>query len=1520
MKKFYSTLAVACAIGVAAAAFADIPALSKADTTELKQTRMGKVRPERKPREPREAVSITPRRAQATDKALYGIVYANDFSETLFSHGIARVDFDYNFELVGDFESGIETMNGAQAGCYIGDGKYLMNAYYDTGMSIDGNIRYSIYDTNSWECLNSVEYTSNNTDHAACDLTYDPVSGRVYGIFGYGEWNIFGYYNYDDVLNGVTKVATLDKKILALASDKEGTIYGFNEDSELCTINKMNGELTVVGAPNFEVGYAPYYLPYQSAVVEWESGDIYYATIDDMLDTYLYKVTPSTLETECILNLSYESGGTGTDEEFTGLFFIQEGETDDTVPATASDLQVTLNGTELTAAVSFTMPAATVGGAALEGDLSYTIGDGTNELATGTAAAGAAVNENITVAESGAYQISVIVKDAAGKESQPTYVSTYIGCDVPAVASVTARAVKGDVNVSWTAATGAHEGNLGEVTYKVVRTPGDVVVAEATTETSVLDVIDNDVLTEYVYTVTPSSNGVAGEAVSSRKVWGGTYHALPFEEDFSNESRFNNYPVIDANNDASTWYFGRMEGVYAGMNNQANDYLCFGPFNIEEGMEYTVILKAGVHTNPETLAIYYGNDPDDAASFSTELVEPTEFSNYEREFRGVLTATASEKGYFAVRAMSDANGQSIYLYNLKVVCVTGAMPEAVTGLVQRPLAKGTAIECVLPEKTIDGTAAAAVIAVNVYRAEELIATVSEGVADGAKFSYTDDYDFEGNVAYTVAAVNAYGEGRRAQLDAYLGLDYPAAPRNFHAVEDLETPGLIHFTWEAPEVGVNGGYINPAELEYYYNMYGQGFSVDGSDYKVNGNVCKLDLTFDPVPEKECIITGTLWAQNSLGQYPYLSRVNTVTSAYIGGLNKMPIRESWPGGAQSGEGRWRGTNIDDNAESFSSSCYSTAGYYSGKSAQDGDGGMMGYNTSVAGGGYVLYSPRFDLTGTTKPTAIFYLNYAMATQMLKVDVLADEEIAETIDVAITEAGADKWTRYTVDLAPYIGKKRVQLVFSARGAEPMEEYALLDNVAFVDMVDKDIEVTGIVATDKCDVNSKASFTIGLLNGGASAVNAGDYQVKLYKNGAEVAAVDGVAIPLDKSNSMTLSYTTNVFDAGTAVFYAEVVYEGDARPENNKSGEASVEVVATEYPGVTDLVAEATPSEIVLSWSDPDLSGMPNVPTVESFENYENWIIEGYGDWTNYDGDGLKTPVPAISFFGSAWPADYDHVGEPMAWQIINPSATIIGSWYAHSGSKLIAAFQASDNGNRSVDSEDWLISPELSGNAQTVSFFATASDANYAPETIEIYYSTTGNSVEDFQANKVTTLEIPRASQREWPEFTVELPEGAKYFAMVHVSNGKFAVFVDDITYEHKGAAPEKIELQGFNVYRDGKLIVDEPVVDTEYVDSNVENGVSYTYNVTAVWDKGESKPSNAFVLSATSVANVSANSAVSIAAVEGAVRVSGANGETAYVYAPSGACVAAQTVVGTSDIPVAAGIYIVRVGQTSAKLVVR
>ncbi|MDE6176677.1 MAG: hypothetical protein K2F71_03960, partial [Paramuribaculum sp.] len=161
---------------------------------------------------------------------------------------------------------------------------------------------------------------------------------------------------------------------------------------------------------------------------------------------------------------------------------------------------------------------------------------------------------------------------------------------------------------------------------------------------------------------------------------------------------------------------------------------------------------------------------------------------------------------------------------------------------------------------------------------------------------------------------------------------------------------------------------------------------------------------------------------------------------------------------------------------------------------------------------------------------------------------------------------------------------------------------------------------------------------------------------------------------------------------------------------------------------------------------------------------------------------------------------------------------------------------------------------------------------------------------------------------------------FAIVHKSVGKLAMLVDDITYVPAGSQPMSLELQGFNVYRDGVRINSEPIAENEYHDRGVKIGNTYTYHVSAVWDKGESPLSNKVEISpSTGIAEVDADG-FKVTTSGATIRVDGVDGVVA-LYSTSGVCVGSGRASGSIEFTVSAsGIYVVKSAHNTAKVVIR
>ena len=194
----------------------------------------------------------------------------------------------------------------------------------------------------------------------------------------------------------------------------------------------------------------------------------------------------------------------------------------------------------------------------------------------------------------------------------------------------------------------------------------------------------------------------------------------------------------------------------------------------------------------------------------------------------------------------------------------------------------------------------------------------------------------------------------------------------------------------------------------------------------------------------------------------------------------------------------------------------------------------------------------------------------------------------------------------------------------------------------------------------------------------------------------------------------------------------------------------------------------------------------------------------------------------GAVWP----YSGEAFAFAVWTPES-VFGSarpTLANGANSVI--FISSPDGQN----DDWLVSPELTGEAQTISFKVSELTNKYGAEEYEVYYSTTDRNVESF--TKVYEGAVPAT---DFSDVQVELPAGAKYFAIRYVSNDIFGFIVDDITYESVSVATPT----GFNIYVNETLVATVGADATSYdYATTLNDGATYKVSVTAIYGEAESE----------------------------------------------------------------------------------
>lgn len=457
----------------------------------------------------------------------------------------------------------------------------------------------------------------------------------------------------------------------------------------------------------------------------------------------------------------------------------------------------------------------------------------------------------------------------------------------------------------------------------------------------------------------------------------------------------------------------------------------------------------------------------------------------------------------------------------------------------------------------------------------------------------------------------------------------------------------------------------------------------------------------------------------------------------------------------------------------------------------------------------------------------------------------------------------------------------------------------------DNDLVATLVSAPAQLKAAQQGLVRVLVKNIGLQKVLAKNYVVKLYVNGELAATIDRDSEPepldnLESGKSLTISIPfTTPAKAGKIDVYAEVAFDDDQELRNNKTEAEEVVVLADQQLPTVVLKGEASGNGIALSWENP--AGH----LIDGAEDYAAFTYDGLGDWTMYDGDKGYTQT------ANSWndAVSYPNSGTPKAFIVFNPEKSginLTGSaemFKPHSGDQFFAAWWTAvpDNteaGAHQVPNDDYMVSPELNGEAQTVTFYARGykgstatgyeTEANY-PELMRVLY-TLGDGTDPTSEDYVVVKDTFQVNNLEWTKYSVQLPAGAKHFALHCCSQEGFVLMIDDI--EFMGTAQA---VTAYNIYRNGSLVKTVGADVTTYTDSRARQSDIYT--VAAVYGDTESAASNEMSLEI-------------IAAGIGEILADTANGTTA-VYDLRG-----QRVSGM----LRPGIYVVRQGNKTRKVVIR
>lgn len=1296
------------------------------------------------------------------------------------------------------------------------------------------------------------------------DLTYDDVTGKVYGGFWneeYAGFSRFASFGLGTAEATDVKGADRDERdIFAVAAAPDGRIYAlFGAYNYLAVIDTHNGALERIGTTGLDIDANPSDGRVNSMCYD-SANDRLLASVHHETGprgnkkhfSSLYSINPRTAKAELIMDFPGAAC-------FAGLTVLSD-KPSATAPAAVRNLTAG-NG-----CIEFDVPSTNIGGAPLSGLLTAIININGNE----TLKEGLAPGSHVTIEGLGfieginTVKVTVATPDERGES---TTIEFRNGDDIPApVVNLSLNIAEGTAHLSWDAPmTGANGGtvNADNLSYRIVRYPDNKILAANHSATSFTDATINTAWKSVYYTVTAINAQGESAPASSNRCPGSGALPLPFSEGFDTADDFLAWTTVDLNGSATWKYDSSGKSAYYDFPRDAtpgDDWLISPPLALKAGKTYKISYDYRAFNSRYSESFEVAFLPQATCDNASVLTAHTGFNHTTFEHgETVFKAGTDSWSCIGFHAVSKPNQWSFYIDNIRVEAIDARVPAEAANINVVAAPEGSlkaTVSFTAPSTDTDGSQLVSLTKAEVRRndSNKPVATI-ENPTPGETITIEDnDIPTSGMYTYSVTCFNGAGSSVAAQASAYIGVDAPGAVESLNVTEKDRHPYL---SWEAPATGANGGWFDASTLTY---------RIVRSDGKVIAESCtgrffRDDSYIVPANTQDaiwylvtpyCGSTKGTYAQSDLTLFgkPY----STPASETFAGIDMVYypwITQSWDFPTQN----W---TLD------------AAGYYPSCADYTGDGGLATFHSvgekEMTTSWY--YSPMFDISDLDAPELSFYMYHTPSiagAACIEVYVSTNGEFETTSAIfRRAEASTDGWERHTVDLSAYKGAEKLRVAF--KGAADGKADIYIDGVGLASAKSDDAAIVSFTGPRTIGTGCTGTYNIGILNNGKNAIA-----------GATLTVSDGIQtvftkkdIDIAEGQTVSIEATMEFGSTGLHTLTATVGYNKDCDSSNN-SMVCEVKAVEPVIPRPVNLQVTASPEGAVLVWDEPSAEGA----VTEDFESYTDFAISGIGDWTMYDGDNAPTYYINMGSVG-----EYPNASAAKAFQLINCATLGIDIWEqgkAHSGNKLMAAMASIGYVN-----DDRLISPMLNGSGQWISFWARSFTTDgIAPERMKVLVSSSDTNPASFSAITEHYIELDGT----WRQFRYWMPEGTRYFAINCVSDDSFAMFVDDARFNDMTVPDWTVS--GYEVLRDGIAIA---MTETPgFIDTTATDGAVYT--VRAIYgDKGASAESDAATYTASSV----------LSPVNGDIRIKG-------IYTPAGIRIEGKPTHG---------IYIIRYSDGSAR----
>lgn len=1416
--------------------------------------------------------------------------------------------------------------NGGGGGIYD-DGYFY--CYRLGGSYYNYQLTFSKVDSKTWQTVASGVATgkTNEPIYVPVDLTANPVDGNIYAVcrpkYSNSDYGVLCTVNRQN--GDLTKVREM-AFMRTISCDAKGNLYGIDGAGDLYKI-PLSGDIEKIGATGLFMNDME-----QSATIDFRTNKMYIThygrgSIDGKVDYNssvqgLYEID---LTTGKASNLHHYG-----DYEHLSALSILNSHPD--APDLIADLAFAPKSVgSFTGVVTFTVPSVTYGQEPLTAATEATLYLDGVKGATLSATPGQIFSHEIEITGEGNHTITVVLS-ANGHDGVQASETAYFGTDAPASISNLKLTTDADhmvATLTWDAPEGSVNGGNYDpesVRYTIVRYPGAVTVQRAASACEFTENIDQEYTRTY-YKVTPYINGDTnkkGATATSNKEFLGRPWDMPYAEPFFTESAItNSFTIIDANEDGGNWEwedpvwkFDPLYGcaffyhwVYSG---PSDDWLITPKLNLDPSKLYRLTFQLyGYYEGREHhIRVLSGSAPT-VEGMHQVIYDETEVSTQQT----MLTITrdfapAAGDQYIGFHNLT-VNPQHVSIDNILVEEIgLASVPAKVENLEAQIVDRRNGklnINFNAPSVDAAGNNLTGNVTIKIYRAtsDEPIATFE--AEPGKAISFADTQAAVAVNIYRITVENEYGMGIESSLRVDLRSGEPQSVSNVMAT--LLSPSQVALTWNAPEgdVDAEGNPIDNKNIRYLvYRPRPEG----GSDMDLIGRGLKECQFIDNNPSaaaadgKQTALKYYVAAVNADGE----SIATASNVIYIGESYQLPFAETWFQQAPATMPWLQGTN------GSASWVLAAQGYAPFTAGQDGYGLLsLDVNVGYEVGFAEYWSPRIDFSNSKAATLTFYLfgdNSYKDTDFVQVAVDVEGKGSSYAGTKFYPKKFAGWKLCTVDLTPYVGNSRVSVIFMGQATMQGDERRIhIDNMNISSVAaNKDLKAVKLDGPQELRRTAPAAYTFTVANNGTKESVA--TPVTLYADDEVLAEATVPALAVGESADIEFTFTVPVDFDDIVELKAEIEpTAGNDEIAANNSTFLAVTIRSLNLPYVTDLRGIFNPEagQAELEWGNPAAANEAEL-ILDDVETYDPFAISEIGSYTLIDGDQtlpFKFQDPDTGTL-----IKWDNNDQLQAWMVFTPEEVTSNRTFAtYSGRNAFVSWAAAGRNN-----DDWLISPELSGEEQLISFFVRRLNERDTKEHFNVLYSTTDTDPASFRP--LNGDEVLSAGA-EWEPIYFVLPEGTRYFAIQYVGYHQSAIMIDDLQFE---AYPTHMRPDGFNIYRDGVLLNSKPTSRKYFTDTTLDVNSKPVYTVHAVYNGIEAPESNQFILDPAGVSAVSAKHPT-VFGTRGKVVVSALTGTNVAIYAPDGRiCYNASLRSERETIDLPAGIYIVKAGNVTAKVTVK